>query len=436
MPPTYPHLQKACQLYPAIDNHAHPILAGQHRDRFEFEGLISEAQGYSTSLPLSHLSSSFVKGSALSVDSIHTLACKRAVPQLGARLNLQSPTWDSVKATRSDLPYSELCELFMGPSVTGIQCMLLDDGLGGVEEFAEGYAWHDRFATSPTKRIVRVEIVAEDILKPLLKPHLDKVPLTSDEALRVLHSFNTAFKTALTDSVNDKNVAGFKSIACYRTGLDVEPVAESVESILSSLKDVLEMYRETSTIRLAHRALNDHVVRMTLEASGECGKPVQFHTGLGDNDITLNRSSPSHLQAIIKAFPKTLFVLLHSSYPFTREAGYLTAVYPNVYLDFGEVFPFVSGSGQRSIIRQVLELCPTNKILWFPSTDGHWWPESYYLGSIQARQALYDVLSETVALGEISEGDAANIVENALFHNANKLYKLSLEPDIAIFGQK
>lgn len=40
---------------------------------------------------------------------------------------------------------------------------------------------------------------------------------------------------------------------------------------------------------------------------------------------------------MIKAFPSTTFVLLHSSYPYTREAGYLTAVYPNVYLDFGEV---------------------------------------------------------------------------------------------------
>src|SRR6188768_2468214 len=64
---------------------------------------------------------------------------------------------------------------------------------------------------------------------------------------------------------------------------------------------------------------------------------VQFHTGLGDNDITLSLSSPAHLQPIIKAYPKTLFVLLHSSYPYTREAGYLTAVYHNVYLDFGEV---------------------------------------------------------------------------------------------------
>ena len=87
------------------------------------------------------------------------------------------------------------------------------------------------------------------------------------------------------------------------------------------------------------------------------------------------------MQPLIKAYPKTKFVLLHSSYPYTREAGYLTAVYSNVYLDFGEVcvsflatlyqpgatfkvFPLVSGPGQRSIIQQVLELSPTNKIMW------------------------------------------------------------------------
>jgi predicted TIM-barrel fold metal-dependent hydrolase len=91
---------------------------------------------------------------------------------------------------------------------------------------------------------------------------------------------------------------------------------------------------------------------------------VQFHTGLGDNDLTLSLASPSHLQPAIKAYPDTVFVLLHSSYPYTRDAGYLSAVYHNAFLDFGEVFPFVSGPGQRNIIRQVLEVCPTNKILW------------------------------------------------------------------------
>jgi predicted TIM-barrel fold metal-dependent hydrolase len=64
---------------------------------------------------------------------------------------------------------------------------------------------------------------------------------------------------------------------------------------------------------------------------------VQFHTGLGDRDITLRLSSPAHMQPIIEGFPRTKFVLLHSSYPYTQEAGYLTAMYENVFLDFGEV---------------------------------------------------------------------------------------------------
>ena len=142
---------------------------------------------------------------------------------------------------------------------------------------------------------------------------------------------------------------------------------------------------------------------------------MQFHTGLGDNDITLKLSSPAHLQPLIKAYPKTKVVLLHSSYPYTREAGYLTSVYENVFLDFGEIFPCLSGDGQRDTLRQVLELAPTNKIMWsstggFPSVlsaahanaqfvfraaDGHFWPESYYLGSLQARQALFEVSSST-----------------------------------------
>jgi predicted TIM-barrel fold metal-dependent hydrolase len=43
-------------------------------------------------------------------------------------------------------------------------------------------------------------------------------------------------------------------------------------------------------------------------------------------------------------------------------------VYKNVYLDFGEIFPFISADAQRTVVRQVLELAPTNKILWSSSS--------------------------------------------------------------------
>jgi predicted TIM-barrel fold metal-dependent hydrolase len=62
-----------------------------------------------------------------------------------------------------------------------------------------------------------------------------------------------------------------------------------------------------------------------------------------------------------------------------------------VYADIGEVFPFVSREGQEKVVREILELCPTEKILW--STDGHWFPETYLLAVLQVREALEVVSS-------------------------------------------
>ena len=57
-------------------------------------------------------------------------------------------------------------------------------------------------------------------------------------------------------------------------------------------------------------------------------------------------------------------MLLHASYPYTREEIYLIAVYKNVYLDIGKVFPSVSKGGQEALIRHALELVPTTELMW------------------------------------------------------------------------
>lgn len=393
----YPKLYEAAFSYPAIDSHAHPILREEHRDRFPFEGLVSEAQG-----------------DALIQDAIHTVACKRATAQIRRLYNLdERASWDDLKLARASFNYVELCKMCFEPA--RIQCILIDDGLGGSDDFAEDYTWHDQFTNSPTRRILRVEVVAEGILKDIFQLNL------STKA--ALEAFTASLTKRLKESAGDSNVVGFKSIVCYRTGLNVA-IVSCAASLESSLVDLFKSYKEEGRLRLAHKALNDLVVRIAVEMASEHDIPVQFHTGLGDNDITLSLSSPAEMQPLIKAYPKTKFVLLHSSYPYTREAGYLTAVYSNVYLDFSEVFPLVSGPGQRSIIQQVLELSPTNKIMW--SSDGRWWPESFYLGSYQARQGMYEVLKTMIDDKELSEADAVTIVRNALFHNSNRVYGLNL----------
>ena len=138
-----PELAKVAFKFPAIDNHAHALLRESHRDAFAFEGVISEATG-----------------EALTRDAVHTLACFRATSQLSELFGLEDGcSWEVVKAARRDMSYEKLCRICMEPS--HIQCILFDDGLGGVAEFAEDYRWHDKFTVSPCKRIVRVETLAE-----------------------------------------------------------------------------------------------------------------------------------------------------------------------------------------------------------------------------------------------------------------------------------
>lgn len=49
----------------------------------------------------------------------------------------------------------------------------------------------------------------------------------------------------------------------------------------------------------------------------------------------------------------------------------------------------LSQDGQKSVIKQLLELAPSNKLLW--STDGHWFPETYALANAQMREVLSEV---------------------------------------------
>jgi predicted TIM-barrel fold metal-dependent hydrolase len=70
------------------------------------------------------------------------------------------------------------------------------------------------------------------------------------------------------------------------------------------------------------------------------------------------------MQPIIEAYPNTTFILLHGSYPYSRDAGYLASAYKNVYVDFGLVFLVLSRHGQCSVVKQLLEMTPFNKIMW------------------------------------------------------------------------
>jgi len=87
-------------------------------------------------------------------------------------------------------------------------------------------------------------------------------------------TFSVTLRERLVRSTEDPNVAGFKSIVCYRTGLDVSTVpnpAAEVEALCSTYENFRS--RTDLPLMLASKPLNDLVVRTTLEVAAERSKP-------------------------------------------------------------------------------------------------------------------------------------------------------------------
>ncbi|KAI0035017.1 amidohydrolase 2 [Vararia minispora EC-137] len=430
----YPSLARIVLSYPAIDNHTHPLLIEGQRDALPFEQLVSEASGASAAnIPhtlvfhnaTARLSELYGLPPFLKTDQAEMIAAHppdpETVPEIVPGIGPDS-SWAALKAHRAKTPYEELCRRAM--NACHLETMLFDDGLDGVKELCAPRDWHDRFARSPCKRIVRIETVAQDILSTLFA---DLYRADRTKARRPDRKFCVVWLTtvihSLRDALKNPDVVGFKSVVCYRTGLAVDPLpAEIVHKLQGEAKDSTAVPK----IRIEHKSLNDVLVGIVMAISAIYHKPVQFHTGLGDSDIVLANSSPAFLQPLINANPNGIFVLLHCSYPYSREAAYLCSMYENVYLDFGEIFAMISGDGCREVISQILELAPSNKIMW--SSDGHWWPESFYLGSLMAREALLEVLTSSIRTSRLPLSWAVQLAKDALFNTANRVYDLRLTP--------
>ena len=72
-----------------------------------------------------------------------------------------------------------------------------------------------------------------------------------------------------------------------------------------------------------------------------------------------------------------------------------------------------------------MELAPTSKLLW--STDGHYFPETYWLANKQGRDAVEIVLIDYVEHKDLTVPQAIKIAKDMFFDNANKLYGLRLD---------
>lgn len=112
-------------------------------------------------------------------------------------------------------------------------------------------------------------VVTKDVLKDIMN---ERLPKDGIDPHMMTQTFVPKLTSAITASAADSEVAGFKSIACYRTGLDITVNQEWVDLERCFIAIALR-YESLKTLRLADKALNDLVVCITLRIAGQYGKP-------------------------------------------------------------------------------------------------------------------------------------------------------------------
>ncbi|KAL0724961.1 hypothetical protein Bca4012_039560 [Brassica carinata] len=366
----FKELKKATHQVELVDAHAHNIVSLD--SSFPFIRTFSEATG--DALSFAHHSLSFKRNLREVAQLYGTEVSLEAIEKHRQTLGLHSLTTKCFNEAR-------------------ISALLIDDGLKLDKK--QDIEWHRNFVPC-VGRVLRIETLAEQILD-------EESP---DDSSWTLDSFTKAFDTLVPE------IVALKTIAAYPSGLDIDTHVRK-EVAETGLVEVLQGYKTDMAagkpVRLGNKGLVDYILTRSLEVAERCDLPLQIHTG----DLDLRLSNPLHLRNLLEdtRFEKCRIVLLHASYPFSKEASYLSSVYPQVYLDFGLAVPKLSVHGMVSSVKELLDLAPTKK---------------------KAREVIFLVLRDACVSGDLSLMEAIDAAKDILSRNAIAFYKLDVDTSSSI----
>lgn len=205
---------------------------------------------------------------------------------------------------------------------------------------------------------------------------------------------------------------GFKTAIAYRTGLAIQPNV-TLDQAQKSLDSAVPLRRRG-------KACRDLALQRAFGVAAETQRPFQIHTGFGDSTLRLSESNPLLLEEILRSDEgmATPIVLIHGSYPWSEELGFLAMSRPNVYAEVSlfNIFTPLQVPGR---LLQLLELVPTDRIMF--GTDGHDEPESFWF----AAHVLHDSWAHVADALSSAGADSAWVEEARLDvfdRTARKLY--------------
>ena len=282
------------------------------------------------------------------------------------------------------------------------EMMLVDQGFSSAESFTPQE--QERATGIAQREIIRLETLAETLVKTANDPR----------------EWFAATRAALRAGI-EGGAVGVKSICAYRASLELEPVDTDTLGVAFSALRLRD--ERGQSVRLVGDSLCHALL---FEAAQECQQldvPLQVHCGFGDPDEDLAQTSPLGLRPLfVDPTYRGLRIALLHCYPYHREAAYLCAVFPGVYMDLSLTIPFAGLEGFRAM-RETLGLCPTSKLLY--ASDASRYPEVYFVAASFHREALAEALGELVDRTVLSTDAAVDAGRQVLAENARRAYRLA-----------
>src|SRR3989442_7957727 len=317
-------LLRAWELEPAVDHHCHPLRRWPFQlTALELRAAFTEA--LDPRIPQEHV--------------LHTAGYRAALRRLGDALGCE-PTEAAILDLRNRAEPAEYANRLLHRTNTGL--LLLDYGFSGPDTFPPEE--HARVVRLPQREIVRLETVAERLVADSRDPR----------------EWLAAVRGALRSAMQGGAV-GVKTICAYRAGLRLRPVdTDQLGVAFTMLRHKAERHEP---IRVTGAALCHALLFETAAECRDPGVPLQVPRGFGDPDEDLAEASPLGLRPLLQdsQYAGLRLALLHC-YPYHREAAYLCAVYPDVYMDLSLAIPMAADDRVQAL-REDLGLAPILKRL-------------------------------------------------------------------------
>ena len=364
---------------PLVDHHCHGLLR-RELDRAQFEALLTEADGPGSLHP-----SLFDTQAGYGVRSI-------CAPLLDLP-RFASP--DEYVARRAELGADEVARRLLAS--TGIADYLVDTGFR--PEVLTPPAELAAFTHASGHEVVRLEAIGEQAIA------------TTDPA---------GFADSVRETLQTRaaTAAGFKSVAAYRVGLDLDPARPSDAEVAAAAASWSGTSSDGAVSRLVDRTL----IRFLIWTALDLRLPLQFHVGYGDADADLHHCDPLLLTPLLRATAGLgVPVMLLHNYPFHRSAGYLAQVFDHVFVDVGLALHNL-GTRAYVIVAELLELAPFASVVF--SSDAFGLAELYALNTALFRRALEAFLDDGIAREFWPVAEAERIAGMIAAGNARRAYHL------------